>query len=230
MGRTPRQFGVETSEGMRLWREERNTFLASPHIPTLAALSVVHALLQHIKLPGLNREVAEADIRTALLLTNADVHDITTYASGNEEALGWVNNIHARLGPILVKRVLDDCCRHSATRMRKESNEVLLFLNDAPFDACRSKRIGWININLPKILLSLKNKQRCFTECPGRTAWPPKQLAERDVIDMPPAINNPVAMKNAILAYFHGLQPHTIRHYLAGRKLKSGSRSRKPRS
>lgn len=231
MGRRPKKFDVEPVGFEKLLREEKSAFLTSSYVPTLATRSVVRALLQHINLPKLNREVAEEEIITSLLHSNADLHFVRTYVPennmpGKEKVLDWIKTLHGRSGFILVKRVLRSCCQHSLTRMRQESDEVLQALGDAPFHTSLAQRRRWLDANLPPILLKLKDKHRCYTECPAHTAWPPKESEEKESIVEPPAINNPVAMKNAILAYFHGLKPLTIRHYLEGRRLKGPSRPR----
>lgn len=253
MGRRPKKFYFEPTGFERIWKEEQNAFLTSPHVPTLAVQSVIRALLRHITITDhnrtqLNREAAEAEIMTFLLQKNKDVHDITALTTltprskaapswltdevpdwMKKEAPNWLKNILEKSGPNLVNRVLEQACQHARGRMRKESDEVLELLQEAPFHASRSQLLRWIDNNLPTILSLLKSKHKCFTGCPARTAWTSVRSAQMARMDIPPAINNPGAMKNVILAYFHGLQPHTVCHYLEGRKLKPGSPSRKPR-
>ncbi|MDI3462770.1 MAG: hypothetical protein OJF50_001591 [Nitrospira sp.] len=225
----------------KILKDEEATFLTSAHVPTLATRGVIWTLLRYVPLRGLNRQAALDDIMTYLLEQNHLVHELTTLTSMvpegkevpaklREEASGWLENILKNSAPRVVHQTLEIRCQHARDRMRKESDEVLELLQLLPFHASRSQRVRWIDGCLPTILSWLKDNQKCFVGCPARTAWTPGRSAKIAMIDVPPAIENRVAMKNAILAYFHGLQPHTIRHYLDGRPLKSGSRSRQPGS
>ena len=228
MGRRPKQFhrdidgDLELSGALRIWSEEYDAFLTAPHIPVDAVRGTIRALLQHVSIPGLNREVAEADMLTALLHKNRIVHQAATQS---RETQGWLKRLLERSGTFLVKRVLDDSSRHSVSRMRAESDEVLQSLTNVPFRKTLAQRRRWIDANLPAILSSLKKKQKCFTGCPGLTKWPPSPSDDRTLTQTPEEENSPAAMKNAILAYFHGIKVHTVRHYLKGRKLKTASRS-----
>lgn len=236
MGRKPKYFlgpiddDTELAAFFRTRQEEDNAFLNSPHIPTDAVRSVINKLLQYIHLRRLNREVANEQIMAGLLLTNRLVRQVKSVRPKRDDDPAILKRLLGQLGRRGIQRILDDCCRHSRGRMMAESDEVLRALNNAPFSASLSQRRRWIDANLPTILSSLKNKQRCFTECPSRTEWPPRCSDDRDLIHTPGAGNGPAAMKNAILAYFHGVETLTIRHYLEGRKLKTTSRPKKPRS
>lgn len=234
MAKRPKRFydddgsNPEFSEFLRTHKEEDSAFLQWPHVPTDAVRSVIRTLLEQIPLHGLNRDVAEADMMTGLLRLNRFVRQLELVFPKKDDDLEFLKQSFKKFGPRSIGRILVDCCRHSRVRMRAESDEVLQSLSNAPFGKS-SALDRWADVNIPAILLSLKKRHRCFTECPGRTEWPPRCSDDRTRIVTPEAGNGAAAMKDAILAYYHGLQPLTVRHYLEGRKLKTASRSRKRR-
>lgn len=236
MAKRPKRFydddgsDPELSEFLRTREEEVSAFLQWPHVPTDAVRSVIRTLLQHIRHDGLNRQVAEAEMMGGLLRLNRFVLQLESVRPKKADDLDFLKRSFQKFGPRSVPRILDDCCRHSKTRMRAESDEVLQSLDGALFKKSSAQLRRWIDSNLPTILSSLKKNQKCFTKCPGRTEWPPRCPDDRDRICTPEAGNGPAAMKDAILAYYHDLEPLTVRHYLEGRMLKTASRSRKRRS
>jgi hypothetical protein len=236
MARPPKLFydertiDSELRQFLREQQDEDQVFHKWPHIPTEAVRSVILALLDYISIPGLNRKVAAADLTSGLLRLNRFVLQVDNVRPKKASDVDHLKSILQKFGPRSVPRTLENCCRHSGYRMRAESDEVLRALLNAPIRASISKRRDWLNANLPTLLASLKRKHRCHTECPGHTEWPPHDTEYRAFIETPQAGNGLVAIKNAILAYFHGIKEQTVRLYLEGRKLKSASRSRKPRS
>jgi len=148
-----------------------------------------------------------------------------------------------------IRAILEDSSiQHSGWSLREQSDEILKWIDTYPYPFEKDPstpytkpQSDWLQKYMPAILVYLKGSSLCSLVCMARTAWPPAQVEtptsqDRDESDSSfDSIDQffhlataPVGLKNAILAYYHGISVKTLSNkYLQNQLPKS---IRQPRS
>jgi hypothetical protein len=241
MSKPPKKYYAHDLERQRLF-DELKPYLKHPHVPTGATRGVVQALLVQLALhvPHLNVEAAAGHLMADLLFDNKVLEDAkkrseelsTEFQTPEENATAEQLLMDELLceprGSGRVKKVLEEYSSHSTDRMREESDEILTVLKMFPRD--NRNKTDWLNAILPGILQTLKLYRACFTGCRANTTWPPADEDALQRILAPEESQGDAALKNEILAYFHGLDADSVRRYLEGKRPKTVSRSSRRQS
>lgn len=225
MARAPKEFYSDTDTTDLI--QDYASYRDSPHVPSESVKGVLTALLQRIPIANLNIESAVDALMADLLYDNRELEKL---AKGSTTALTalqrkqrilLVEQLLERNGERRVASVLAEYSSHSIVRMREESDVILQRLQKLP--AGMRDRREWLDKNLPSLLQCLEENHACFKGCARKTVISDEDL---DGILTPVEANGNAAIKNAILAHFHGLSALRVRDYLEGKRPKTQSRSR----
>lgn len=235
MPKSPKRYYANDDERRQLVNEY-TPHLSSFYVPTEAARGIIRALLEQIPISNLNREAAENHLMAELLHDNGEMEKAKKraedYSDEDQSAEDAARAAELLAGEVLsahgedrVRKVLQEYASHSVDRMREESDEVLKAIEAHPVADSRILS-QWADAKLPSILRSLKMKQSCFSGCPGNTIWPPSDQSTYALLpeDNETGRYGPAAVKDGILAYFHGLSTERVRDYLQGIRPKTQSR------
>ncbi len=237
MARPPRRFYSDNQTQQLI--NEYAPYLQSLTVPALAVRGVLQALLDEIPGKYLNREAALNHLMAELLHDNRELaeaarraEDISSEDDETPEQLVQREQYLASLileshGRTRVENALKEYSGHSIDGMRAESDNLLKALQNFPFDQSEKMRLQWLRENLAAILLALKAKNACFAGCPKLIRCPPDEglLTLLRATSRTASNIRAGALKNGILAYFHGLSELRLADYLEGRRPKTKSRA-----
>lgn len=210
---------------------------------TVSVRVLIRALLDNFSGEYINREALTDRLLKLVLRDNAFYKDIATSAKDGAgiAQLSAVFNIVgvAKSTRQDIQTILEDSSRqHSRVSITEHSDEILKLLDSHPYPFGKSpssllkkQQNDWLKGYMPKILGHLKGDSLCPVVCPARTTWPPIQSKTptrrkggqsestiESLEDFSCLATAAAGLKNAILAYYHGISVKTLNNnYLQNR-------------